>query len=310
MSAIVPVQDFQPDWREPDPFHVATLLASLGFRIFPTVVQSKIPCIGGWPERATTHLHVIAAWQRRYNANWSILTGRENGNVVIDKDGLAGEADIVELEAKLGRLPPTWRVKSGRIDGGEHIWLRPPPGTDDLRNQQPIPGHAIDVRGWHGHIVVPGSLHKSGNRYSWAPGCAPDEVELAECPASWWDWLPKRIAEPERDSTRTPGGRRASRPARDPSSYVRGSRVIGDGEGGFQNAIFLNAIDWWRDAGTDASEEQLIETLWQLIQAAPQAPGRSIERYRPGNGDLERAVRRARDFVEGLNVEYEEQDSG
>ena len=44
-------------------------------------------------------------------------------------------------------------------------------------------------------------------------------------------------------------------------------------------------------------EENIIATLWRMIEAAPKGPGRDVTRYRPGGGDLERAVRRAREFV-------------
>lgn len=294
MSATASLNELRPDWRRPDPFHVATLLASMGFRVLPTAVQTKIPCIGRWPERATTHPSVIAVWQQRYNPNWSILTGRENGVIVLDIDGDAGRAGLARLESELGPLPPTWRVNSGRIGGGEHIWLRPPPGTDDLRNQQPIPGYAIDVRGWHGHVVVPGSLHKSGRRYEWEPECAPDEVELAECPAAWWDWLPKKLAEPEA-RRRSRVSSRGSRVQRD---HDPASRLIGDGDGfgGFQNPIYKNAIDYFFCAGGEAPAEIIISTLREMIDTAPKDQGRDVSRYMDGP-DLPRIVERARDFV-------------
>lgn len=300
------MQTKRPDWRKPDAFHVATLLASLGFRVLPTVVQTKIPCISEWPRRATTHPSVIAALQLRYNPNWSILTGRENGVIVLDIDGDVGRAGLARLESELGPLPPTWRVNSGRVGGGEHIWLRPPPGTDDLRNQQPIPGCAIDVRGWHGHIVVPGSLHKSGNRYQWQTGYAPDEVERAECPASWWDWLPKKLAEPERRER----GERTSRRLHAHREHDASSRLIGDGNGygGFQNPIYRNAIDYFFRAGGDAPAEIIVATLREMIAEAPKDEGRDVSRYQSGS-DLPRIVERARSFVqevkESESVEHE-----
>ena len=43
----------------------------------------------------------------------------------------------------------------------------------------------LDVRGDGGYIVAPPSLHISGRRYEWDPGCHPDDTPLADVPA----WL-------------------------------------------------------------------------------------------------------------------------
>jgi len=116
----------------------------------PARVQTKIPCLKGWPDKATTDAGRLARWQAHFNPNWSILTGRENGVVVLDIDGEQDAMDLARLESELGSLPDTWRRNSGRVGNGFHVWLSCPPGADDLRNQQPIPGTKIDVRGYHG----------------------------------------------------------------------------------------------------------------------------------------------------------------
>jgi hypothetical protein len=278
------------------PFAVAVRLAMLGLRVLPTRVQTKIPCMKGWPERATTDPAKLAPWQARFEPNWSILTGRENGVIVLDIDGAQGVADLARLESELGPLPDTWRCNSGRVGGGFHIWLRPPPGTDDLRNQQPITGTKIDVRGHHGHIVVSGSLHRSGNRYAWVLDCSPDDIELAECPASWWAFLPKKESAPTNTRSRTsPSVRHTRGVARkhDPASYLIGD---GPGYGGFQDSIFKNAIRYFRLAGSGAPDDVIVAGLRKLISAAPKDHGRDVSRYLSGQ-DLPRLVQRARFFV-------------
>lgn len=285
-------------FRARHPFPVAVRLAMLGFRVMPSRVDTKVPYIGGWPKQATTDPAKLALWQRRYNPNWSILTGRENNLVLLDVDGEQGRADLAGLEAKLGKLPRTVVNNSGRLGGGCHILLRPPAGNDDLRNQQPLTGTKIDVRGWHGHGVIAGSLHKSGQRYSWASGCAPDEVEIAECPPAWWEWLPKKneeksvVAREARSGVRAP----AIKQKHDPSSLL-----IGDGEGfgGFQNPIYKNAIRYFLNVGVSASEAIIIETLREMIAEAPKAEGRDVSRYMEGD-DLPRTVDRAREYVKQM----------
>jgi hypothetical protein len=283
-------------FRAAHPFPVAVRLAMLGFRVMPTRVETKIPCVKGWPERATTDPTRLARWQSQFNPNWSILTGRENGVIVLDIDGEQGRADLARLETELGALPLTWRCNSGRVNGGFHIWLRPPPGNDDLRNQQPLPGYKVDVRGFHGHVVVAGSLHKSGNRYAWAPGCSPDEIALAECPPEWWAWLPKKdeaVAAPLSKST--PSARQSSpvKRTRDPASYLFGDDP---GYGGFQDPISKNAIRYFLKAGDEAPAEPIISGLQRMIVAAPKDHGRDVSRYLHGP-DLPRLVERARLFV-------------
>jgi hypothetical protein len=282
--------------RAPHPFITAIHLGSRNLRMLPTRKSTKVPHIRNWPELATFDPLQLVQWQAQFNPNWSILTGRANGVFVLDGDGPQGKDDLIRLQQDLGALPPTWRTVSPRLDGGFHLYFRLPPGTEDLRNQQPLRGTKIDVRGYHGYVVVPGSLHMSGRRYVWDDGCSPDEVELAECPPTWWEWLPKRDgAQPaaRQHSSRT----RSSTVLK--HEHQRGSYLIGDGpqHGGFQDPIYRNAIRFFLQAGPNASRETLIELLWELIQQAPKVAGRSVDRYHPGNGDLERIVDRARDYV-------------
>lgn len=286
-------------FRAAHPFSVAIRLAMAGFRVMPTRRGvKKMPLIKRWPERASASPAQLAIWQSQFGQNYSILTGRENGVIVLDIDGEKGRVDLAKLEAELGPLPVTWRCESGRVGGGFHLWFSPPPGDDDLRNQQPIPGHKIDIRGHHGHIVVSGSLHHSGNRYAWAPGCSPDEIELAECPEAWWDWLPKK------ESATAPRARSTSSTRRGPPRervHDPTSLKIGDGEGygGFQNPIFSNAKRYFRKAGPDAPADIIMDMLRKIIEAAPKDPGRDVSRYLDGP-DLERQVERARDYVKQI----------
>lgn len=285
-------------FRADHPFPVAVRLAMRGIRVLPTRVDTKIPCISGWPERATTDPAKLAWWQNRFNPNWSVLTGVDNDLMLLDVDGEKGLADLIELEEKLGKLPKTVKCISGRADGGCHFWLRTPSGEHDVRNQQPLPGTKIDVRGWHGHAVVAGSLHKSGKRYTWAPGCAPDEVEIAECPPAWWEWLPKKEHE-------TMGGVCASRtkshaPTRK-RDHSSASLLIGDGAGfgGFQDPIYKNAIQYFFKVGIEVPVEPIIASLREIVIAAPKDYGRDVSRYLSGS-DLPRIVERAREFVKQM----------
>jgi hypothetical protein len=264
--------------RAEDPFLVATRLAMNGFRVLPTHARNKVPCICEWPERATTDLARLAQWKVRFHSpSWSILTGRENGVWLIDIDGAKGRADLARLESELGPLPITWTSTSGRVGGGEHRWFKPTPNIEDLRTASHVLGCAIDVRGWHGHAVLPGSLHKSGVRYCWADEHAPDECELAELPQAWVDALPKRNATGV--ATRVRSDKISAVQPRAKIAHDAGSSVLGDGPdgGGFHGPINAIAIRYFSTAGVDASPEKLKESLRKLIAAAPKTIGRSSE---------------------------------
>lgn len=293
-------------FRSPHPLIVGLSLQRLGFSLIPTRASNKVPLIKNWPELASSNAAQLVLWQRAFQSpNFSLVTGRLNNLVVLDIDGRQGEADLLKLQEKLGPIPPTVQCLSGRRDGGRHIYLRMVGESVDIRNQQPLSGTKIDVRGWHGHIVIPGSRHKSGSHYEWAPDCAPDEIEIAECPQAWWDFLPKK------EFGAVPVARKVSGPARSQRTPKRAhdarSHTIGDGPGcgGFQDPIYKKAIKFYLLVGAHVPPDNLIAQLWTHIQNAPRDPDRSIERYRPGNGDLERIVDRARNFVAALSKEEE-----
>lgn len=288
--------------RSTKPVVVARTLAAAGFRMMQTPPHAKHPWRQRYYESATCDQRLIEIWDGHWPAmNWSILTGRDGGIFVLDADGQRGLADLLRLEAEFGALN-TWRVRTGRDGGGEHVYLRLPAGDDDVRNQQPLAGTKVDVRGFHGHVLAAASFHKSGRRYEWLPGCAPGEIELATCPPEWWAWLPKKEASSPaaRGKAVSPSARRGSsvKRAHDAASYL-----IGDspGYGGFQDPIYKNAIRYFLKAGHEAPAAIIMETLRDMIAEAPKGEGRDVSRYMEGN-DLPRIVERARDYAKQVKA--------
>ena len=56
-------------------------------------------------------------------------------------------------------------------------------GSLEIGNSAGKLGPHIDVRGEHGQVVFPGSVHpETGATYVWADGHAPWEIELADLP--------------------------------------------------------------------------------------------------------------------------------
>jgi hypothetical protein len=147
----------------------------------------KHPHGGGWQQKnATSDPATIALWIGQYpHANFAVVTGVDT--VVLDLDvrpGKDGLAELAALEAKAGQsLPATVTVLSGSGSGGKHLYFKLP--QDLARLQKPKGTTAIDFQRNRQAVIVPGSLHESGNFYKFAPGLSPDEVEVADLP----DWI-------------------------------------------------------------------------------------------------------------------------
>ena len=112
--------------------------------------------------------------------------------MVIDVDGPDGQQSYKECLEKYGPLPSTYTVKTGREEGGEHLYYRVPEdlyvkcSASELANK-------IDLRGKRGQTVLPPTVHKSGNQYRWLFDGQPvdyTELDLGKIPM-----LPKRWVE-------------------------------------------------------------------------------------------------------------------
>lgn len=163
----------------------ALALAALGFRVHPLYAMDKNgecmcpvhacptagkhPRLPDWPNKATSQPSIVGLWWDMAPFDGiGIATG--DGMVVIDLDGPEAEAAWTAFE---GDGAP-WVVKTGRIDGGKHLYYR----TDErVPNSAGRLGAGIDVRGDGGYVVAPPTTHKSGVRYSWS-GEAPQPGEL------------------------------------------------------------------------------------------------------------------------------------
>ena len=137
---------------------------------------------------------VISWWVTAPWANIGLVANSDFW--VLDVDAGHGGCDsLAKLESTYGALPATVQSRTG--GGGLHLFFKPPLGKK-VRNTTNIFGDefpGIDTRaGDRGYVVAPPSMHKSGQRYAWAPGRAPGEVEVAEPP----QWLVERVIEKPR----------------------------------------------------------------------------------------------------------------
>jgi hypothetical protein len=102
----------------------------------------------------------------------------------VDIDGDDGRALVQELVP--GGLPDTVAVRSGRADGGLHLWYRPPEGATKFKIQ--FAGKLALSK--NGYLIVPPAWHsEAGRRYEFVEGHSPWERKIAPFPQQLLDRL-------------------------------------------------------------------------------------------------------------------------
>ncbi len=209
---------------------------------------------------------VKAAWRKFPQANVAGVMGRPRdpgdgqglggcGAIAIDVDtkpaqGKFGEEELDELERRFGKLPDTWRQRSG--SGGEHIFLACPPLPWRIANRcglmvrgegEPFKAKAIDVRGEDGYVMLAPTVHETGKPYAFMLGNRPIEVPLAPIPEGWLQLLAVREGErPHASAGPDIEGLPAEKVrVRRAKAYLRKMPEAISGSGG-HNALFSAAV--------------------------------------------------------------------
>lgn len=136
----------------------------------------------GWQNRRTLSARDARALAIGGNG-LGVLTGAVSRALVIDCDPRnGGTASLEALVTRRGPLPATFTVLTGRGDEGRHYYYRLPEGVE-VRASKAL-GEGVDVKGRHGFVTFPPSLHASGGHYALAPEStreiAPLPVDLLE----------------------------------------------------------------------------------------------------------------------------------
>ena len=118
---------------------------------------------------ATNDVDVLAAWwEQEPNANLAVATGKSN-LVVADCDGDDGQIDFLNWSAGFGlEIPLTLEARTG--GGGRHIFFGA--NGNELKSINRFL-ESVDLKARTGYVVLPPSMHKSGNRYSWVDVSSP-----------------------------------------------------------------------------------------------------------------------------------------
>jgi hypothetical protein len=130
----------------------------------------------GIKDATLDHQTAVEWWTQYSKANIAIALGRESGLVVIDVDGPSGRALLEGVLTKYQIvLDPKWFVETGRADGGRHYYFSYPPNVSVPTRKI----NGLEVRSGGTYVVVPPSIHYTGNSYRWGNipnGSYPDEL--------------------------------------------------------------------------------------------------------------------------------------
>lgn len=181
--------------------------AAKSWPVFPLKPRSKIPRTAHGFKDATTDDRMITEWLKQSpDSNIAVATGKTF--VVLDVDPRHGGDDSLRaLEQQYGTLPETPVSLTG--GGGVH-YLFACPDTREIRCSAGALGSGLDVKADGGYIVVPPSIHPSGQKYIWDAAHHPDDVPLASIPRWLLDKLTARLdrTDSPKDGERIPEGQR------------------------------------------------------------------------------------------------------
>jgi hypothetical protein len=151
-----------------------------GISIVPQIPGDKRPPIA-WKEYQLNRApeEVVRSWYFIWpNAGIAAVLGPISDLLVVDVDGPEAHQALVD---RLGAVPkaPTAISGSGK-PYRYHLFFRHP---NVQTGAKATPWHiGLEFRGQGGLVVLPPSLHASGNRYQWAAGLSLDDLAPPEVP--------------------------------------------------------------------------------------------------------------------------------
>lgn len=205
-----------------------------------------------------------------------------SGLVILDVDAHKGGLDSLRaLE-----LPPTFTVRSPR--GGLHLYYRAD-DADNFSNGVENLGPGLDIRGYNGYVVGPGSTFEG------KPYTVESDAEIAPLPASLRTRLTARAPAP--DKPRTPIGDADPAGVELASRYLQKVAPAIEGKGGDNHTVkvAMRVLDWIPDP--DVAFQLMAEHFndrceppWELedlekkVENAARSKGGALGRDNPGFG--------------------------
>lgn len=115
--------------------------------------------------------------------NIALATGEISQVLCLDVDPRNGGRETMkQLKEDLGKLPKTWKSKTG--GGGYHLFFKMPHVNISKDNHGKLLGNGVDVLGSGAYAVLPPSIHPNGKQYEWYEGLD-NMTPIAELPERW-----------------------------------------------------------------------------------------------------------------------------
>jgi hypothetical protein len=216
----------------------------LGWPVFPLREKEKDPLTPNGFKDATTDLAQIREWWKKNpRGNIGIPTGVAFWVLDIDPRN-GGDESLGALVVKYGALPNTIQQQTG--GGGRHYLF--------ALEDPPVPNRTgfvdgVDVKSKGGYIVVPPSIHPSGNPYFWDSDKSITEEVIAP------------VNRPLLDAIRGFAHKAASEPLKVPKRIPKGK----------QHDVLFKLGCSMRAKGFD--EPEIFAALWEANQNRCQEPG-------------------------------------
>ena len=144
--------------------------ASLGWAVFPCRPGDKSPATEHGLHDATTDPDQIRAWwTEQPNCNIGLACGEPSGVVALDLDVKNGGTEFWAAAVEDNGSLPEGAYESQTGGGGTHYLF----AFNGERNYDIAPG--VEIRSTGRYIVLPPSIHPSGNSYEWELSSSPIE---------------------------------------------------------------------------------------------------------------------------------------
>lgn len=147
---------------------------SRGWSIIP-IGKDKRPVIASWMKYQSvlpTEKEITDWWTKTPDAGIAVICGKISGLIVVDID--VKDTPVADIVQGIN-LPPTLVAKTG--GGGRHYFYQ---WNKKLIGAKVGIFPSVDIRSESSYIILPPSLHKSGNNYEWI-----NEGEEIALPPDW-----------------------------------------------------------------------------------------------------------------------------
>lgn len=151
-----------------------------GWCVLPVVPHEKRPYLQNWKDYTKERPPkdgVISWFTNLQNVGLGVATGKVSNIAVLDV-----ECDCpIPIEDLIKKYPTNLITRTG--SGGYHLFYSYPYNVPTIKNRVGIIDR-VDLRADGGFIVLPPTMHTSGNRYEWVsqglPGAFPTEILQVE----------------------------------------------------------------------------------------------------------------------------------